>query len=113
MTRAMLRDYIERWAPRAFVFATLLAILISLALCTLGTSTFRPRETSKAFLHHERNEEDYTMRTIAPGWRPTRTQVVAAVAALLSAPALAGETLDIRVRPHTNRRMRSNHSAIW
>ena len=53
------------------------------------------------------------MRTIAPGWRPTRTQVVAAVAALLSAPALAGETLDIRVRPHTNRRMRSNHSAIW
>ena len=31
MTRAMLRDYIERWAPRAFVFATLLAILFFLA----------------------------------------------------------------------------------
>jgi hypothetical protein len=42
MTRAMLRDYIERWAPRAFVFATLLAILFSLAFMYAGNEYVSP-----------------------------------------------------------------------
>jgi hypothetical protein len=42
------------------------------------------------------------MRRSQLWWKLTRTRVVTAVAVLLAAPAVAGEPLDIRVRPHVS-----------
>jgi hypothetical protein len=104
MTKAMLRENIERWGPRAFVIAALLMILFflaSLVIIYVGDEYVSPHGTSRASLRRGRIEENGScVRMQHGGGRPgQRSRCRGCSAGRASA---RGWALDIRVRPHVS-----------